>query len=135
MDQETSEEKLFIKARQKLDTYIYRDLCFILNSFVSIENYEIQISKSVFHAYPSYLCRVSFLTILDIYKDNFKGRLRWCNLMQSDYSLKLWPEIIFLKFSLIHLFLKELLCLCTLGFCNQVLLDLHCWWREEICSQ
>ena len=43
---------------------------------VSIENYEIRISRSVFHAYPSYLCRLSFLTTLDIYKDYFKGRLR-----------------------------------------------------------
>ena len=41
---------------------------------VSIDNYKIQISRSVFHAYPSYLCRVSFLTTLDIYKDYFKDR-------------------------------------------------------------
>ena len=61
---------------------------------LSIENYEIQISRSIFHAYPSYLCKVSFFTTLNIYKDYFKGRLRWCNLMQSDYSLKLWPETI-----------------------------------------
>ena len=61
---------------------------------ISIENYEILISRSVFHAYPSYLCRVPFLITLNIYKDYFKGRLRWCNLMQSDYSLKLWPKTI-----------------------------------------
>ena len=30
---------------------------------------------------------------------------------------------------------KRLLRLCALGFCNQVLLDLHCWWSEELCSQ
>ena len=36
---------------------------------VSIENYEIQISRSVFTHIKVYLCRVSFLTILDIYKD------------------------------------------------------------------
>ena len=41
---------------------------------LSIENYEIQISRFVFHGYPSCLCRVSFLTTLDIYKDYFKGR-------------------------------------------------------------
>ena len=35
---------------------------------VSIESYKIQIFKSVFHAYPIYLCRVSSLTTLDIYK-------------------------------------------------------------------
>ena len=43
---------------------------------VFIENYGIQIFRYVFHAYPSYLCRVSFLTTLDIYKDYFKGRLK-----------------------------------------------------------
>ena len=41
---------------------------------VSIENYEIQISRSVFMHFQVYLCRVSFFTILDIYKDYFKGR-------------------------------------------------------------
>ena len=43
---------------------------------VSIKNYEIQIFRYGFQAYPSYLCRVSFPTTLDIYKDYFKGRLR-----------------------------------------------------------
>ena len=47
----------------------------LLTEAVSIENYEIQISRSFFHTYPSYLCRVSFLTTLKIYKDYFKGRL------------------------------------------------------------
>ena len=56
---------------------------------VSIENYEIQISRSIFPAYPSYLCKVSFLTTLEIYKDYFKGHLRCCNSMLSDYLLKL----------------------------------------------
>ena len=41
---------------------------------VSIENYEIQIFRFVFHAYPSCLCGVSFLSTLEIYKDYFKGR-------------------------------------------------------------
>ena len=43
---------------------------------VSIENYEIQIFRLIFRAYSSYLCRVSFLTTLDIYKDYFKVCLR-----------------------------------------------------------
>ena len=42
----------------------------------SIENYENHISRSVFHAYPNYLCRVFFLITIDLYKDYFKGRLR-----------------------------------------------------------
>ena len=43
---------------------------------VSIENYEIQISRFVFMHIQVYLCRVSFLTTLDVYKDYFKGRQR-----------------------------------------------------------
>ena len=72
--QETSKKMLFIKTQQ----IIYRDLMFNSRQFstkaVSIKNYEIQISKSIFHAYLSYLCMVSFLTTLDIYKDYFKSR-------------------------------------------------------------
>ena len=43
---------------------------------VSIENYKIQISKSDFTHIHVYLCRISFLIILNIYKDYFKGRLK-----------------------------------------------------------
>ena len=43
---------------------------------VSIENYEIQISKSDFMHIKVYLCRISFLTTLDIYKDYFKGHVK-----------------------------------------------------------
>ena len=50
-------------------------------STVSIENYEIQIPRSVFMHIQVYLCRVSFLTTLDIYKDYFK---RPSKVMQSD---------------------------------------------------
>ena len=67
---------LFIKTRQ-INLY---DLMYnsrqLSTEAASIENYEIQISRFVFHAYPSYLCRISFLTTLDIYKDYFKGRQR-----------------------------------------------------------
>ena len=78
-NQESSEEVLFIKTRQKArQMYLLR---FNIQSStdsltaVSVENYEIQISRSVFHTYPRYLCRVSFLKTLNIYKDYFKGRL------------------------------------------------------------
>ena len=48
---------------------------------VYIENYEIQIfGFDVTHIHV-YLCRVSFVTILDIYKDYFKGRHK---MMQLD---------------------------------------------------
>ena len=42
---------------------------------LSIENYKILIFSSVFHAYPCYVFKFSFLITLDIYKDYFKGRL------------------------------------------------------------
>ena len=40
----------------------------------SVENYEIRISRFDFTHIHEYLCRVSFLTTLDIYKNYFKGR-------------------------------------------------------------
>ena len=43
---------------------------------VSIENYEIQIFIYDFKHIHVYLCRVSFLRILDIYKNYFKVRKR-----------------------------------------------------------
>ena len=66
---------------------IYRDLKGNFSSMLdscstntlSIENYKIQISWYIFHAYPSFLFRFSFLTTLDIYKDCFKGHFTWCN--------------------------------------------------------
>ena len=39
---------------------------------VSVENYDIRISRFDFTHIHVYLCRVSFLTTLDIYKDYFK---------------------------------------------------------------
>ena len=41
---------------------------------VSVKNYGIRISRSDFMYIYEYLCRVSFFTTLDIYKDYFKGR-------------------------------------------------------------
>ena len=80
--QESSEEVLFIKTRQKArQMYLLR---FNIQSStdssttVSIKNYEIQISRSIFHAYPSYVFRFSFLITLNIYKDYFKSHLTWC---------------------------------------------------------
>ena len=51
---------------------------------VSIENYEIRISRSDFTHIHVYLYRVSFLTPLDIYNDYFKGRLKCCKVIQLD---------------------------------------------------
>ena len=43
---------------------------------VSVENYEIRISRFDFMHIHVYLSRVSFLTTLDINKDYFKGHHR-----------------------------------------------------------
>ena len=51
---------------------------------VSIENYEIRISRSDFTHIHVYFCRVSFLITLDVYKDYFKGRLKCCKVIQLD---------------------------------------------------
>ena len=51
---------------------------------VSIENYEIRISRSDFTHIHVYLCRVSFFITLDIYKDYFKGCLKCCKVIQLD---------------------------------------------------
>ena len=68
---------------------IYRGLMLVLDSYsteiVSIENYEIQILRSVFTHIQVYLCRVSFLTTLDIYMDYFKGCLKWCKVIIHAY--------------------------------------------------
>ena len=79
--QETSEEVLFIKTRQiARQNHIYRGLMLKLNRSLTVtvvvKNYKIRISRSDFIHIHVYLCRVSFLTTLDIYKDYFKGRHR-----------------------------------------------------------
>ena len=50
-----------------------------LTKAVSVKNYKIRIFRSNFTHIHEYLCRVSFLTTLDIYKDYFKGGHRCCN--------------------------------------------------------
>ena len=69
-----------LKLDRQLDKCIYQDLICdsrqLSTKAIYIENYEIQITKSIYHTYPSYLCKVYFLTTLDIYKDYFKGRQR-----------------------------------------------------------
>ena len=85
MDQEISEEKLFTKAgqiaRQLLDSCLtnsylprFNEAQQILSIEVSIEVTGIQIFISDFRPMLMYLCRVSFLTTLDIYKAYFRGR-------------------------------------------------------------
>ena len=71
-------EVLFFKAQQQSrQKDFYQDLMLKFNRSstqdVSVENYEIRFSRSDYMHIPMYLCRVSFLTTLDIYKDYFKG--------------------------------------------------------------
>ena len=60
---------------------------------VFIENYEIHIFRSDFMHIHVYLCRVSILTTLDIYKDYFKDRLKWCKVLQLDVK-SLYMQIV-----------------------------------------
>ena len=50
----------------------------------SVEIYEIRISKSDFWLMLTCMCRVSFLTTLDIYKAYFKGCYTWKTHAESD---------------------------------------------------
>ena len=87
--QETSKEGLFIKVGQIPDscstdisievstdssTDISIEVSTNSSTAVSIENYKIQIFKFDFQPTLTCMCRVSFLTTLDIYKAYFKGR-------------------------------------------------------------
>ena len=79
---------------------------------ISIENYKIQISRSVFTHIQVYLCRVYFLTTLDIYTDYFKGRLKWCEVIIHAYCDQR-------QFALVYLFFEEATAFLRKGFCNQ----------------
>ena len=78
----------------KLDRCIYRGIIYdsrqLSTEAVFIENYEIQISKFVFHTYLSYLCRVSFLTAIDA---------TWCKGIIHEYCDQ--------RHALVHLSLEE----------------------------
>ena len=135
LDQQTSEEKIFTKAEQiarhlwtdnSIDSYLSRfnETRQILSIEVSIEITGIQIFRYDFWPMLMFFYRVSFLTTLDIYKAYFKSR-----------HIKKYKENIYKRWPIPYSLWKKLLRLCTLGFCNQVFLDLHCWWSEKLCSQ
>ena len=97
-------EVLFIKARQqswKKD--FYRDLMLKLDKSSTqallVENYEIMFSRSDYMHIHEYLCRVSFLTTPNIYKNYFKSRHKRCKVMQNDNTCILWPEA---EIALVH---------------------------------
>ena len=112
----------------KFDRYLNRYIYWGLNSCsidtISIKIYEIGIFRFDFRPMLTCMCRVYFFTTLDIYKAYFKGRhIR----EYKENTCKKWPSALFS--------LKKILHLCAWEFCNQMLLDLHCWWSEEPCNQ
>ena len=106
----------------KLDRCIYRGLILRSLTVVSIKDYENQISRFVFNTYPCYVFRFSFFITLDIYKDYFKVRLSWWNLMQRFYASILWLE----TYAPSSSFSWRSCCICTpSGFVTKEFLDLH----------
>ena len=88
----------------KLDKSLNRILsienyCWSSTQTVSIENYEIRFSRSDYMYTPMYLCRVSFLTTLDIYKDYFYGPSQSDVKCCKNNTCILWPKA---KIDLIH---------------------------------
>ena len=82
LDKNSIYRDLMKKAQQKLDRSLIEA--------ESVEIYEIRISKFDFRLMLTCMCRVSFLTTLDIYKPYFKGRHTWRTHAKSDlvpYSL------------------------------------------------
>ena len=107
-EQETSEEELFIKVRQKSwQNPFYRDLMLKLDTSCICRELQNQVFQIWLHAILEYLCRVSFLTTLDISKDYFKNRRK---VMQSDNTCILWPET---EFVLVHRILCRSYCVFT----------------------
>ena len=87
----------------KLDSNLDRKTSIEINVEAWHKLYLLRITKLGFpdlvtHIYE-YLCKVSFLTTLDIYKDYFKSCHKRCKVMQSDNICILWPEA---KISLTH---------------------------------
>ena len=100
--QETSEKSCFIKSQHKLDKCCYWSLMEKLDTSSIYRIYNFRISRSKIWPIMTWMIRVSLLTTLVIYKPHtWKQRLKT------------------------HTLYGKLLRLCTLGFCNQVLPDLH----------
>ena len=111
-------KELFTKARQKSrQNPFYRELMLKLTQAVSVENHKIKLFRPDCMQILVYFCRVSFLTILDIYKDYFKGH----------HACRKWQSSLFSLKKLLHLYAK--------GFVIKELSDIHCWWTEELWSQ
>ena len=96
-------KELFTKVRQKSrQNSFYQDLMLKLDrsstKAESVEIYEIKNSRSDFWPYLTCICRVSFLTTLDIYKVYFKGYYTWRTRAKSGlvfYSLSARSHCVF----------------------------------------
>ena len=102
----------------KLDTSCYQGLMEKLDTSSIYWELQFQISQIWISAHDDLNdYGFSLSTTLDIYKTYFKS-----------YQLqKQRPRT--------HILCVKLLRLCTIGFSNQLLPDLHCIWSEELCSQ
>ena len=86
-----------LKLNRILDKILsIENYCWSSTHVISVMNYGIRFSKSDYTYILEYLCRVSFLTTLDIYKDYFKNSRK---VMQSDNTCILWSET---EFALVH---------------------------------
>ena len=74
---------------------------------IFVKNYEIRFSKSNYMHILEYLCRVSFLTTLHIYKDYFKSHRE---VLQKNNPCILWPKV---KIALVHHILCRSYCIFT----------------------
>ena len=76
---------------------------------------------------------LSFLTILNIYKDYFKGRQRLRKCEAKFCLCKLWPET---EFALVHLSLEEVVVFVHLRVLwPRSFMIFIMWWTKELCSQ
>ena len=85
-------EVLLIKAQQQsLQKDFYRDLMLKLNTSstqtIFVKNYKIKFFRSDYTYMLEYLCKVSFLTTLDIYIyiNYFKDRYKGCKVIIHAY--------------------------------------------------
>ena len=64
----------------------------LLDRYVSVKVYETQFFRTVFHPIHEYVFGLSFLTILNIYKDYFKDHKRWRTIAQEKISRE-WRSV------------------------------------------
>ena len=103
---------LFIKAQQKSwQNPFYQELLLKLNrnltQAVFVKNYEIRFSRSDYTHILEYLCKVSFLTTLDIYKDYFKDHHKVVAIV---VTCIVWSET---EIALVNLYLCKSYCVFT----------------------